>query len=44
MDPIIQINDLSVQFRTDTGITQALDGITFDVERGKVTAIVGESG
>ena len=43
-DSILEIRNLSVQFRTDTGTTQALNDVNFDVLRGQVTAIVGESG
>lgn len=43
-DNILEISNLSVTFRTDTGTTQALNDINFMVPRGKVTAIVGESG
>ena len=42
--PVLAIRDLAVRFKTDTGITQALSGVSFDVARGAVTAIVGESG
>ena len=43
-EPVLSIRDLAVQFKTDTGITEALSGVSFDVARGEVTAIVGESG
>ncbi len=42
--PVLSIRDLAVEFKTDTGITRALSGVSFDVARGEVTAIVGESG
>ena len=42
--PVLSIRDLAVEFKTDTGITRALSGVSFDVARGQVTAIVGESG
>lgn len=41
---VLRIRNLEVEFRTDTGITNALTGVSFDVPRGEVTAIVGESG
>jgi len=44
MDNILQVRDLAVDFTTDIGITKALNGVSFDVPRGQVTAIVGESG
>ena len=39
-----QVEDLQVSFATDDGIVQAVDGVTFSVDRGEVVAIVGESG
>ena len=43
-DNVLEIRDLAVEFKTDTGMTHALREVSFDVPRGKVTAIVGESG
>ena len=41
---IIQVRNLAVEFHTETGRTKALQGVSFDVPRGQVTAIIGESG
>ena len=43
-DNILEIRDLAVQFKTDFGVTRALNGISFELPRGQVTAVVGESG
>ena len=43
-DNVLEIRDLAVDFKTDTGLTHALVNVGFDVPRGKVTAVVGESG
>jgi oligopeptide transport system ATP-binding protein len=41
---ILKVQDLKVHFHTDDGVLPAIDGVTFSVPRGKVLAIVGESG
>ena len=43
-EPLLQIKDLAVRFRTDEGEVRAVDGVSFSVERGEVVAVVGESG
>ena len=41
---LLEVRDLRTSFRTDDGIVQAVDGVTFSVEKGKTLGIVGESG
>jgi peptide/nickel transport system ATP-binding protein/oligopeptide transport system ATP-binding protein len=41
---LLEVKDLNVKFATEDGIVQAVDGISFDLEPGKVLGIVGESG
>jgi len=43
-DAIVSVRDLEVEFRTTIGVVRALNGVSFDVPRGKVLGIVGESG
>jgi peptide/nickel transport system ATP-binding protein len=41
---ILQVRDLKVSFRTEQGMVQAIDGVSFDVREGEVLGIAGESG
>ena len=43
-DPVLKVEDLTVHFETDDGVVKAVDGVSFEVERGKIVGIVGESG
>jgi peptide/nickel transport system ATP-binding protein/oligopeptide transport system ATP-binding protein len=42
--PILTVEDLKVSFQTEDGVVRAVDGVSFDVRRGEVLAVVGESG
>ena len=44
MDNLIEINNLSVRFRTDEGLVYAVNGISYDIPIGQTMGIVGESG
>ncbi|MGX1931540.1 dipeptide ABC transporter ATP-binding protein [Microbacterium resistens] len=41
---LLEIRDLAVAYRTGRGEFTAVDGVSFDVEAGRTTALVGESG
>ena len=43
-DPILQVDRLVTAFDTDAGRLTAVDGVSFDVPRGRTLGIVGESG
>ena len=41
---LLEVRDLRTSFFTDAGEVKAVNGVSFDLERGKVLGIVGESG
>lgn len=43
-DVILSVKNLTVDFKSDEGYTQAVRGVSFDLKRGETLCIVGESG
>ena len=43
-ETILKVNNLSTSFFTDAGEVKAVNGVSFELEEGKVLGIVGESG
>ena len=41
---LLEVRDLRTSFFTDAGEVQAVNGVSFNLERGRVLGIVGESG
>ncbi len=42
--PLLQVEDLKIQFRVPDGILPAVDGIGYRLDRGETLGLVGESG
>jgi ABC-type dipeptide/oligopeptide/nickel transport system ATPase component len=43
-DSVLEVTDLKTHFFTDEGALPAVDGVTFNIQRGRTLALVGESG
>lgn len=41
---LVEVNDLSVEFFTEEGVVTAVDGLSYQIERGEKFGVVGESG
>ena len=42
--PVLQVKDLTMHYQTRLGTVKAVDGISFELARGEVLGLVGESG
>jgi peptide/nickel transport system ATP-binding protein len=42
--PILSFHDVRIDYRVREGMVKPVDGVTLNVERGRVTALIGESG
>ena len=44
MNNIVEVRNLSIDFKIRDGVFRAVDDISFDIEQNKTLALVGESG
>ena len=42
--PLVAVDDLRVEFKTDGGTIVAVDGVSFSIDPGETVCLVGESG
>jgi oligopeptide transport system ATP-binding protein len=43
-DPLLNVEDLQVEFRTEEGVVPAVQGLSYGLRKGEVLAVLGESG
>src|SRR3982750_2614096 len=44
MPPLLEVRNLKTQFKTQDGVVNAVNDVSFHLERGETLGIVGESG
>ena len=44
MDKVLEVKNLRTNFYTDEGVIKAVDGLSYDINKGECVGIVGESG
>lgn len=43
-EPILSVQDLKIKIKMDNGVMNAVDGVDFEIYKGKTLGLVGESG
>jgi len=43
-EPVLSVRDLSVEIPTRAGIVKPVDGVSYDISKGEILGVVGESG
>ena len=44
MTPVLSVEHLKTQFKTESGIVKAVDGVSYYIDENEIIGIVGESG
>jgi oligopeptide transport system ATP-binding protein len=44
MTPVLDVTNLTTRFYTQSGVVEAVNGISFSIMEGEILAVVGESG
>jgi peptide/nickel transport system ATP-binding protein len=44
MEPVLRVESLKTQFRTENGLVRAVDGVSYHINENEIVGIVGESG
>jgi peptide/nickel transport system ATP-binding protein len=44
IEPVLSLRNLQVEFATRREVLRAIDGVSFDIAKGEVLGVVGESG
>ena len=44
LGPLLEVEDLHVEFRTRDGVARAVDGVSYTLDKGQTLAVLGESG